>query len=99
MPFYEYRCTACGHEFEAMQKMRDDPLTECPACQKNTLTKLISAAGFQLKGSGWYVTDFKDKPKSKDTASNTTPESKTAAKPDKTAASTTAPSTATKTSH
>ena len=66
MPFYEYRCSACAHEFDAMQKMNDAPLTDCPVCQQPTLVKLISAAGFQLKGSGWYVTDFKDKPKKSD---------------------------------
>ena len=59
MAIYEYRCTACGHPFEAMQKMSDPPLTDCPECGKPALQKLISAAGFQLKGSGWYVTDFK----------------------------------------
>ena len=59
MPIYEYRCTSCGHEKEVLQKMSDAPLKECPACGKPTLTKLISAAGFQLKGSGWYATDFK----------------------------------------
>ncbi len=66
MPFYEYRCTACEHEFEALQKMSAEPLIDCPACKKDSLTKLISAAGFQLKGSGWYATDFKDKPKKAD---------------------------------
>ena len=65
MPFYEYRCQACGHEFEALQKMSDAVLTECPSCKKSELKKLISAAGFQLKGTGWYETDFKgDKKKS-----------------------------------
>jgi len=59
MPFYEYRCEACGHELEAMQKMSDAPLTECPACGKPALVKQISAAGFRLKGGGWYETDFK----------------------------------------
>jgi putative FmdB family regulatory protein len=59
MPIYEYRCTSCGHEKEVLQKMSDAPLKECPACGKATLSKLISAAGFQLKGSGWYATDFK----------------------------------------
>ena len=59
MPFYEYRCDACGHEFEAMQKMSDDPLKDCPVCEKTELSKLISAAGFRLKGGGWYETDFK----------------------------------------
>lgn len=60
MPFYEYRCEDCGHELEAMQKMSDDPLTVCPECGKPTLIKLMSASSFQLKGSGWYQTDFKD---------------------------------------
>lgn len=59
MPFYEYRCAECGHELEAMQKMSDSPLTDCPECGKAALVKLVSAAGFQLKGSGWYATDFK----------------------------------------
>jgi putative FmdB family regulatory protein len=59
MPIYEYKCSSCGHKREVLQKMSDAPLTECPACGKPTLTKLISAAGFQLKGSGWYATDFK----------------------------------------
>lgn len=68
MPFYEYQCQACGHEFEALQKMTDAVLTECPSCEKSQLKKLISAAGFQLKGSGWYETDFKsgDKKSSKE---------------------------------
>jgi putative FmdB family regulatory protein len=59
MPIYEYRCSACGHELEALQKLSEAPLTACPECGKATLTKLMSAAGFQLKGSGWYATDFK----------------------------------------
>lgn len=65
MPIYEYRCSGCGHETEALQKMSDPPLANCPSCGKPALTKLISAAGFQLKGSGWYVTDFRggSKPK------------------------------------
>jgi putative FmdB family regulatory protein len=59
MPIYEYRCAACGHEQEVLQKMSDAPLSDCPACGKPAMSKLISAAGFQLKGSGWYATDFK----------------------------------------
>ena len=59
MPIYEYRCESCGHEQEVMQKMSDAPLTTCPECNKDTYKKLISAAGFQLKGNGWYATDFK----------------------------------------
>ena len=59
MPLYEYRCAACGHELEAMQKMSDAPLTDCPQCGAAQLKKLISAAAFRLKGGGWYETDFK----------------------------------------
>ena len=59
MPIYEYRCEACGHELEALQKMSDAPLVDCPACSQATLKKALSAAGFRLKGSGWYETDFK----------------------------------------
>jgi len=59
MPIYEYRCSACGFEKDALQKMSDAPLVDCPNCGKAALVKLVSAAGFQLKGSGWYATDFK----------------------------------------
>jgi len=59
MPIYEYKCSSCGQKKEVLQKLSDAPLTQCPACGKATLNKLISAAGFQLKGSGWYATDFK----------------------------------------
>lgn len=59
MPIYEYECKACGHQHEAIQKMSDDALTDCPECGKPELTRLISAAGFRLKGGGWYETDFK----------------------------------------
>jgi putative FmdB family regulatory protein len=63
MPIYEYRCEGCSHELEAMQKFSDPVLTDCPSCGKPLLRKLVSAAGFQLKGSGWYATDFKGTPK------------------------------------
>lgn len=59
MPIYEYRCNSCGHELEKLQRMSEDPLKDCPACENATLQRLISAAGFRLKGSGWYETDFK----------------------------------------
>ena len=59
MPFYEYRCDACDHGFEALQKISDEPLQHCPACEAPALRKLVSAAGFRLKGQGWYETDFK----------------------------------------
>lgn len=60
MPIYEYRCEECGHELDALQKIADAPLTDCPACHKSALRKLVSAVGFRLKGGGWYETDFKD---------------------------------------
>lgn len=63
MPIYEYRCTACNHKLDALQKISEPPLQECPSCHGQTLHKLISAASFRLKGSGWYETDFKDKHK------------------------------------
>ncbi len=59
MPIYEYQCQACGNEHEAIQKMSADPLVVCPACNEPELKKKISAAGFRLKGNGWYETDFK----------------------------------------
>ena len=65
MPIYEYRCGACGQEHEVLQKVSEPPLKKCPACGKPKLQKLISAAGFQLKGSGWYATDFKGGAKKK----------------------------------
>jgi putative FmdB family regulatory protein len=59
MPIYEYRCSQCGHELEVMQKISEAALKRCPSCAADTLVKLVSAAGFQLKGSGWYATDFR----------------------------------------
>jgi putative FmdB family regulatory protein len=59
MPFYEYECNDCGSRHEALQKMSDPALTDCPACGGPELRKLVSAAGFRLKGGGWYETDFK----------------------------------------
>lgn len=66
MPIYEYRCTSCGFQKEFLRKMSDPALSDCPACGKSTLGKLVTAAGFQLKGTGWYVTDFKGGSKPKD---------------------------------
>ncbi|MES9816221.1 MAG: FmdB family zinc ribbon protein [Candidatus Thiodiazotropha sp.] len=60
MPIYEYRCEACDHQLEVIQKMSDQALSECPECKCNSLKKVISAAAFHLKGSGWYETDFKN---------------------------------------
>lgn len=68
MPIYEYRCNTCGFQKEFLRKISDAPLTTCPECGKETFDKMLTAAGFQLKGSGWYATDFKSgasKPESK----------------------------------
>ncbi len=72
MPIYEYQCGACEHHFEKLQKMSDEPLVDCPECSKPELKKLVSAAGFQLKGNGWYATDFKNKGATKSESSSTT---------------------------
>ncbi len=60
MPIYEYRCSSCGFQKEYLQKVNDPVMTVCPECNKKTFSKMLSAAGFQLKGSGWYATDFKN---------------------------------------
>lgn len=60
MPFYEYRCDACGHQLEALQKISDAPLLYCPECGEARLKKLVSKSAFRLKGAGWYATDFKN---------------------------------------
>jgi len=60
VPIYEYRCLECGFQDEFLQKVSEPPKTVCPSCGKETFKKLLSAAGFQLKGSGWYVTDFRN---------------------------------------
>ncbi len=69
MPIYEYNCTNCHHQFDVLQKMNDEPTKRCPQCLEDTAVRMVSAAAFQLKGSGWYATDFKNKGK---------PENKTA---------------------
>lgn len=104
MPIYEYQCSACHHHFDALQKMSDAPLTQCPSCQKPALQKMMSATSFQLKGTGWYATDFKNKPRS-ETPTETKPETKVsndtsipaAATSEATTAPTTQPATETKT--
>jgi putative FmdB family regulatory protein len=60
MPIYEYRCSSCGFQKEYLQKIADPVMSVCPECHKKTFSKMLSAAGFQLKGSGWYATDFKN---------------------------------------
>ncbi len=100
MPIYGYRCSECGEEHEALQKVSEPPLTICPACGKPALQKQLSAAGFQLKGSGWYATDFKapakkpaekktEKTESKtDTKTETKSDTKTDTKPASTSTTT-----------
>jgi putative FmdB family regulatory protein len=61
MPLYDFKCTNCGHQLELIRKMSDASVTNCPNCQQETFAKMLSAPNFQLNGSGWYVTDFKDK--------------------------------------
>ncbi|CCN16450.1 conserved hypothetical protein [Bordetella bronchiseptica MO211] len=60
MPIYAYKCSACGHAEDVLQKISDAPLADCPACGQSAYSKQVTAAGFQLKGSGWYVTDFRN---------------------------------------
>lgn len=91
MPIYEYRCAACGHQDEHLQKVSDAPLTKCPACGKAKYQKQLSAAGFQLKGTGWYATDFKGgakksadkKTEKSETKADSKSETKSDAKPEK----------------
>src|SRR5262245_55949355 len=84
MPIYEYQCDACGHHLEVMQKIADDPLKECPECHKPSLNKLVSAAGIQFKGKGWYKTDYSNKgkqPKTDDTGTGSKETKPTDTKP------------------
>ena len=87
MPIYEYECSDCSHQFETMRKFSDAPLKECPACGADGLQKLISKVAFRLKGTGWYETDFKDKPADK--KDSTTEKSDTESSPVKKDAATT----------
>ena len=82
MPIYEYRCSECGHQAEHLQKLSEPALTVCTACGKPTFTKLLSAAGFQLKGSGWYATDFKGPAKKPEAKTEAKAEAKSEAKPE-----------------
>lgn len=71
MPIYAYRCEACGFAKDVLQKVSDAALTECPSCSQSAFRKQVTAAGFQLKGSGWYVTDFRDNGSSKSGGAST----------------------------
>ncbi|AST31138.2 FmdB family zinc ribbon protein [Ralstonia solanacearum] len=88
MPIYAYQCDACGHAKDVLQKMSDAPLTDCPACGASAFKKQLTAAGFQLKGSGWYVTDFRG-------GSGGTSATSTAAKTDSAASASAAPAAST----
>lgn len=66
MPIYEYQCNSCGYQFEKMQKISDGPCRLCPQCQAEDVQKMVSSPSFRLKGTGWYVTDFRDKQKTSD---------------------------------
>jgi putative FmdB family regulatory protein len=84
MPIYEYRCSSCGFQKEYLRKLNDPVLTVCPECSKQTFSKMLTAAGFQLKGSGWYATDFRNsgaKPAAKSDAKDAG-DAKSDAKPD-----------------
>ncbi len=96
MPIYAYKCSACGFAKDVLQKMSDAPLTVCPTCGADAFSKQVTAAGFQLKGSGWYVTDFRDGGKSSgDKTSTSAPSSDgAAAKPAEAPASAPAPAPA-----
>jgi putative FmdB family regulatory protein len=86
MPIYQYRCGACGEEHEVLQKVTEPPLSDCPSCGKPGMQKLLTAAGFQLKGSGWYGTDFKGgakKPEEKKSAEAKPADTKSDSKTDK----------------
>ncbi|MEM7195939.1 MAG: zinc ribbon domain-containing protein [Pseudomonadota bacterium] len=82
MPIYEYQCGSCGHRLEALQKISDDPLVYCPECNDGALKKLISAAAFHLKGTGWYETDFKNKSSASEEKSDGGSDAKSDAKTD-----------------
>ena len=76
MPIYEYKCSACGHQEDHLQKMSEAPLSKCPVCGKKKYAKQLTAAGFQLKGSGWYASDFKGGKKSEEAKPDAKPEAK-----------------------
>lgn len=97
MPIYAYKCESCGHAKDVLQKMSDDPLSVCPACGQASFKKQLTAAGFQLKGSGWYVTDFREGNKPAATApaaEGAAPAATPAAKPAGDAAAPAAPAAA-----
>lgn len=82
MPIYAYKCSSCGHQQDVLQKISEDPLTICPACGQASFAKQVTAAGFQLKGSGWYVTDFRDNGAKKEAKSDSKNDGKSDGKSD-----------------
>ncbi|ABM57091.1 FmdB family zinc ribbon protein [Verminephrobacter eiseniae] len=82
MPIYAYRCGSCGHAKDVLQKLSDQPLTRCPACGAEAFAKQLTAAGFQLKGSGWYVTDFRGGSSAPAKTDDAKADAKTDAKPE-----------------
>ena len=88
MPIFEYRCSQCGKVSEFIEKFDQPPQIICPECKAHALKKLVSAGNFHLKGSGWYVTDFKDKGKNKTADSSASPDKSSSSKDDKPAAKT-----------
>ncbi|MCC7080338.1 MAG: zinc ribbon domain-containing protein [Burkholderiales bacterium] len=90
MPIYEYRCSACGYQNDYLQKLSEPPLSDCPECGRSTFRKQVTAAGFQLKGTGWYATDFKNNGTSKPGASKDTEGAKASGSGDKAGAGDTA---------
>jgi putative FmdB family regulatory protein len=97
MPIYEYQCRKCGHQLEVLQRITDNPMTECPSCGKAELQKLISESSFQLKGTGWYATDFKNIDKKPEPNKVSANESTATEATDKTKTSETSTTTETKT--
>jgi putative FmdB family regulatory protein len=97
MPIYEYECKACGHTFDTIQSFSEEPLTDCPVCKEPALRKLISASAFHLKGSGWYVTDFKNPPAKANVEKNKEENANKPAEADKAASKETDAKTETKT--
>ena len=95
MPIYAYKCSACGFAKDVLQKISDAPLTECPECKQASFSKQLTAPGFQLKGTGWYATDFSGKKSTTESSSATasTSESKPASAPDAAPAAAPAPAT------
>jgi len=87
MPIYEYRCGSCGYQSEFLQKISDDPIKVCPRCSSTEFAKMVTAAGFQLKGSGWYATDFKGSGSKPATAKSTSESSEASSEGAKSTAS------------